>query len=81
MPRERPAPVRRRGPPRAAAEASYGVLTAGTAHAIVLCAAIRWYTRSPAQSTPGSRRRGVSPQVAGEHPEGGDQSMIFAVMM
>jgi len=43
----------------------YGILTAGTAHAIVLCAAIPRYTPSPAQATPGSQRTGASPQVAG----------------
>jgi hypothetical protein len=41
------------------AEASYGVLTDGTAHDIVLCAAIRRHTRSPAQATPGSQRKGA----------------------
>ena len=54
--------------PVAGAEARYGVLTTGTAHAIVLSAAIRRYTRSPAQETPGSQSKGASPQVASSRP-------------
>jgi hypothetical protein len=49
----------------------YGVLTDGTAHAIALCAAVRRYTRSPAQATPGSQSMGASPQMAGTRRGGG----------
>jgi len=43
----------------AGTEASYGILTAGTPHAIALCAAIRRYPRSPAPATPGRQSRGA----------------------
>jgi hypothetical protein len=51
---------------RACGWGRYGVLTAGTLHEIPLCAAIRRYTRSPIQPTPGSQSRGATQQVAGK---------------